>query len=73
MVSPVKRFGAADSIISIKNHLKGDFRFNGLLDLVCLFIDEIWHDVQKRSGYILSAISSQTLEVYSSINDLMDL
>ena len=32
-MSPFKLLGAIDGIISIKPHLKGDFGFNGFLDL----------------------------------------
>ena len=53
-MSFVKRFGAIDGIIAIKPHLKGAFGFNGFLDLEFLFMEEIWHDVQKGSWSILS-------------------
>ena len=46
-----------------KTHLKGAFVLSGILDLAFLFIEEIWHDVQKGSGYILSSTSSQILSV----------
>ena len=46
-MSLVKRFGAIDGIIFIKTHLKGDFGFNGILDLAFLFMEEIWNDVKK--------------------------
>ena len=55
-MSLVKCVGAVDGIMSIKTHLKGDFGFSGVLDPAFLFIEEIWHDVQKGSGYILSLI-----------------
>ena len=46
-MSLVKRFGAVDGIMSIKNHLKGDFGFSGFLDLAFFLREEIWHDVKK--------------------------
>ena len=49
----VKPFGAVDGIISIKTHLKGALGFSEFLDLAFLFIEDILHDVQKGSGYIL--------------------
>ena len=66
-------WGAVDGIISIKTHLKGAFGVSGILDLVFLFIEEILHEVQKGSGYILSYTYSQTLAVSPAINDLVDL
>ena len=69
----VKFLGAVDENISTKTHLKGAFGLNGILDLDFLFIEEILHDVQKGSGYILSSISSQTLEISRDNNDLVDL
>ena len=72
-MSLVKLLGAVDGIISIKTHLKGDFYFSGISDLAFLFIEEIWHDVQKGSGYILSSISSQTISVSPANNDMVDL
>ena len=65
--------GAVDGIISIKTHLKGDFGFSGILDLAFFFIEEICHEVQKGSGYILSSTSPQTLSVSTANNDLVDL
>ena len=56
-----------------KNHLKGTFGFSGILYLAFLFIEEIWHDVQKGSGSILSSIYYQTLSVSPANNDLADL
>ena len=53
VVSLVRLLGAADGIISIKNHLKGAFGFSGSLDLAFLFIEEILHEVQKGSGSII--------------------
>ena len=64
---------AVDGIISIKTHLKGDFGLSGILDLAFLFIEEIWHDVQKGYGNIISSTSSQTLAVSPANNDLVDL
>ena len=72
-MSFVSLLGAVDGIISIKPHLKGAFGFNGSLDLAFLFIEEILHEVQKGSGYILSSTSSQTLTASPAINDLVDL
>ena len=71
-MSPVKRFGAIDGIMSIKTHVMGAFGFSGFLYLAFLFMEEIWHDVQKGSGFILSSISSQTLLAYPTSNDLVD-
>ena len=62
-MSLVKLLGDVDGIIFIKTHLKGAFGFSGILDLAFLSVEEIWHDVQKGSGYILSSISSQTFSV----------
>ena len=64
---------AVDGSISIKTHLKGAFGLSVILDLAFLFIEEILDDVQKGSGYILSSISSQTLAVSLSNNDLVNL
>ena len=72
-MSFVRLFGAVYGIISIKTHLKGDFGFNGSLDLAFLFIEEILHEVQKGSASIFSSASSQTLVVSPAINDLVDL
>ena len=72
-MSLVKLLGAVDSIISIKTHLKCDFEFSGISDLAFLFIEEIWHDVKKGSGYILSSISSQKLALSPANNDMVDL
>ena len=72
-MSLVKRFGAVGGTMSIKTHLKGTFGFSGFLYLVFFFIEEIWHDVQKGSGYILRSISSQTLSVSPANNDMADL
>ena len=44
-----------------------------ILDLAFLFIEEIWHDVQKRSVSILSSTSSQTLALFPANNDLVDM
>ena len=65
--------GAVDGIVSIKTHLKGAFGFSGILDLAFLYIEEIFYEVQKGSGSILSSTSSQTLTVSPAINDLVDL
>ena len=46
-MSPVKKIGAVDGIISIKTQLKGAFGLSGILDLAFLFIEEIWHDVKN--------------------------
>ena len=73
IVSRVKRFGAIDGIMSIKPHFKDDFGLSGCSDLAFLFMEEIWHDVQKGSVYILGSISSQTLAVSPANNDLADL
>ena len=73
VVSLVRLLGAVDGIISIKIHLKGAFGLSRILDLAFLFIEEIWHKVQKGSGSILSSTSSQTLTLYSANNDLVDL
>ena len=53
-MSLVKRFGAVDGITSIKKKLKSNFGFSGFLDPAFLFMEEIWHDVQRGSGYIPS-------------------
>ena len=37
------------------------------------FVEWIWHDVQKVSGYILSSISFQTFAVSTAINYLVDM
>ena len=72
-MSLVKLLGAIDCIMPIKTHLKGDFGFSGLLDIAFLFMEEIWNDVQKWSGPILSSIYSQTLVVSPDNNDLVDM
>ena len=68
----MRLLGAVDGIISIETYLKGAFGFNGSLDLAFLFIEEILHEVQKVSGYILSSASSNTFAVSPAINDLVD-
>ena len=70
---PVKLLGAVDGTISIKTNLKGDFGLSGILDLDFSLIEEILHDLQKGSGYILGSISYQTLAVSPDNNDLVDL
>ena len=50
--------------------MKGAFGLSGILDLAFLFNEEIWHDVKKGSGYILSSIALQTLAVSPANNDL---
>ena len=72
-MSLVKLLGAVDEIIFIKTHLKSDFGFSGILDLAFFFIEEILHDVQKGSGYILSSVSYQALAVFPANNDLVNL
>ena len=72
MVSLVKILGAVNGTISLKNNLKGAFGLSGILELDFLFIEEIWHDVQKGSGYILSSTSSQTFAVSPANNDLVE-
>ena len=72
-MSLVKILDAIDGIIFIKTHLKGVFGLSGILELAFLFIENIWHYVQKGSGYILSSTSSQKLAVSPSNNDLLDL
>ena len=72
-MSLVKILGAVDEIISIKTHLKGAFGLSGILDLAFLFIEAIWHDVQKGSGSILSSTSSQIFAVSPVKNYLVDL
>ena len=72
-MSLVKRLDAVDGIISIKTHLKGAFGLSGILDLAFLFIEEIRHDVQKGSGFIVSSTFSQTFAVSPANNDLVDL
>ena len=72
-MSLVRILGAVDVIISIKTHLKGAFGFSGILDLAFLFIEDIWHEMQKGSRSILSSTYSHTLVVSPSNNDLVDL
>ena len=72
-MSLVRLLGAVDGIIFIKTHLKSAFCFSGIIDLALLFIEDIWHDVQKGSGSILSSTSFQTLSLSPAINDLVDL
>ena len=69
----VRILGAVDRIISIKTHLKGTFGFSVILDLAFLFIEEIWHEVQKGSGSILRYTYSQTLAVSPANNYLVYL
>ena len=70
-MSLVKHLGAVDG--TIKTHLKGAFGLSGILDLAFLFIEEIWNNVKKGSGSILSYTSSQTLEVSPDNNDMVDM
>ena len=53
--------------------MQGAFSFNGVLDQAFLFVEDIWHDVQKGSGSILSSISFQNFAVSQAINDMVDL
>ena len=69
----MRLLGAVDENIPIKTHLKGAFGFSGILDLAFLFIEAIFHEVQKGSGSILSYTYSQTLAVSPAINDWLDL
>ena len=50
----MRLLGDVDGITSIKTHLKGDFGFNGTLDLAFLFIEEILHEVQKGLDLFLA-------------------
>ena len=59
--------------MSIKTYLKGAFGFSGFLDLAFLFMEEIWHDVEKGSGCLLSSITSQTFGLPPSNNGLVNL
>ena len=72
-MSLVKLLVAIDETISIKTHLKGAFGLSGILYLAFFFIEELLHDVQKGSGYILSSTSSQALAVSPANNDMVDL
>ena len=72
-MSLVRLLGVVDGIISIKTHLNVAFGFSGILDLAFLFIEEILHQVQKGSEYILSSTSSQILSVSPAINDMVYL
>ena len=54
IVSLVKILGAVDGTISIKTHLKGAFGLSGILDLAFLFIEAIWHNVQKGLDLFLA-------------------
>ena len=72
-MSLVKFLGTVDIIISINTHLKDASGLSEFFDLAFLFIEEIWHYVQKWSGYILRYISSKTLAVFTGNNDLVDL
>ena len=53
--------------------MKGAIGFNGFLDLAFLFMEEIWHDVQKGYGSIISSVSSQTLAVPPANNYMVDM
>ena len=72
-MSLVKRFSAVDGIMSIKKHFNGAFGFCDILDPAFLFMEEIWNNVQKVSGSILSSISSQILVVSPANNDRVGL
>ena len=72
-MSLVKLFGAVDGIMSIKTHLEGDFDLSVFLDLAFLFVEEIWHDVKKGSGSILSLISSKKLALSPANDDVLDM
>ena len=69
----IKTFGAIDGIISIKTRLKGTFGFSTFLDLAFLFMEEIWRNVQKGYGSILSSISSKKLVLSPANSYLVDL
>ena len=72
-MSLVKHLGAVDGTIPIKNQLEG------WLWLQCNFSPSLfvyWRNLKwitKGSGYILSSTSSQTLAVYPSNSNLVDL
>ena len=53
--------------------MKVEFGFNVFLDPAFLFIEVIWHDVQKGYGFILSSISCRTFAVSPAINDMVNL
>ena len=72
-MSQVKILGVVDGIIFVKTHLKGAFGLSGISYLAFFFIEEIWHEVQKGSGSILSSTSSQTFAVSSASNYLVYL
>ena len=69
----VKLLGAVDGNIFIKNHLKGTFRFIGILDQEFLFIEKNLHYMKKGSRYNLSSISSKTLAVSPAKDVLVDM
>ena len=72
-MSIVKLLDVVDGIMSVKTYLKGDFGFSRFLELAFLFMEDIWHDVQKGYESILSSISSQTLALSPANNDMVDL
>ena len=69
----VKILDDVDGTISIKTHLNCAFGLSGILDPAFFFIEEILHDVQEVSGYILRYTSYQKLSVSPANNDLVDL
>ena len=60
-------------VISMKTQLRCVLEWCGILYIGFLFIVEIWHDVQKGSGYTLNSISCQTFVVYPANNGLVYL
>ena len=73
MVSLVKLLGDIAVIISIKTHLRCALGFNECFGLYFLFVGDIWYDVQKGYGSILSPISCQKIILHPDINDLLDM
>ena len=55
----------------MNTHLKAILGFRGFFDIDFLFIVEIWHDIQKGSGYTLNEISCQIVVASPSSSYLL--
>ena len=69
----VKLLENISGVISINTRLKVVLGFRGVFDTGFLFIVEIWHYVQNRSGSTLSSISCQIFAVSPANSYIVDL
>ena len=59
-----------DGMMPMNNHLKGVLGFESDFDLGFLLIVDIWHDVQKGSGYTLSQYLSNFFQYIQPVMNL---